>query len=390
MPWRWQWSVINNISGGGEMSLGMRNRLSYHVVFLSLCVSLLSFAPRSVADDAAVSVKAGGIEFKHEPRISMEKEVLRISREKVAVEYQFLNESVQDITTELAFPVPPMGVFDSDCGPRSTFNDFRLWVDGQEIHYETEDLAKLAGTDYTLLIRNLGINIATFGDYWGPAEKCDGGDFKLSTQQVRELASHGLLDKDGVPQWTVNRLFHWTQKFPARKTILIRHEYRPVIGSQYALLKDLEPGANQRQTLAAREASRAGQDKKFELGMLEPIQNACLEPGLLKALNKDNAVAFPTETARAVANNYVDTIWVDFVIKTANFWKTPIKEFELIVEKPEPSFGKSWYVSFCWNGEIHRDGSGRFVAKAKNFVPQRDLTVMFLRMHPRESMSILN
>lgn len=372
------------------MSLRMRNRLSFHAVFLPLCACLLSCAQRSLADDAAVSVKAGGIEFKHEPRISMEKEVLRISREKVAVDYEFLNESDEDITIHIGFPVPPMSVFDSECGPRSTFNDFRLWVDGQEIHYETEDRAKLGQTDYTLLIRDLGINVATFGDYWGPAGKCDGSNFRLSPQQVQKLAPHELLDKDGVPQWAVHRLFHWTQEFPGRKTVHIRHEYRPVIGYQYASLKDLEPTANQRRVLEAQEGSRKGLDKKFELGMLEPIQNACLEPGLLKALRKDYAVAYPTEAVRAAAGDYVDTNWVDFVLKTANFWKTPIKEFELIVEKPNPSFGKSWYISFCWNGEIQRDGSGRFVARAKNFVPQNDLTIMFLRVHPPESMSILN
>ncbi|HEY6373419.1 MAG TPA: DUF4424 family protein [Candidatus Sulfotelmatobacter sp.] len=47
--------------------------------------------------------------------------------------------------------------------------------------------------------------------------------------------------------------------------------------------------------------------------------------------------------------------YVDFILTTANTWKTPIEDFTLIVERPhwknnrgESDLGD--YVSFCWDG----------------------------------------
>ena len=70
------------------------------ILALSLPASSLS------ADDGAASIAAGGIVMVREPRITMQNEVLRISGSKVRVDYEFLNDTDKDITTEVAFPVP--------------------------------------------------------------------------------------------------------------------------------------------------------------------------------------------------------------------------------------------------------------------------------------------
>ena len=68
----------------------------------------------------------------------MDKERLTISETKVTVEYEFLNETDQDITTEVAFPVPPYDLdWVSASFPKSV-QDFRLWVEGKESKYQTE------------------------------------------------------------------------------------------------------------------------------------------------------------------------------------------------------------------------------------------------------------
>ena len=64
--------------------------------------------------------------------------------------------------------------------------------------------------------------------------------------------------------------------------------------------------------------------------------------------------------------------WVNYVLTTANTWKTPIGDFELVLERPE---GRA--VSLCWDGKVERVSKTSFSAKAKNFVPARDLTVYF-------------
>ena len=99
-----------------------------HLVLGALLISL----PLR-ADDGAASVAAGGLVLmKREPRIVMAKEVLRISPQKVVVDYAFRNDSDQDITTSVAFPVPPyrFGEDETVAGDPA-FKDFELSVDGE-------------------------------------------------------------------------------------------------------------------------------------------------------------------------------------------------------------------------------------------------------------------
>jgi hypothetical protein len=60
----------------------------------------------------------------------MQKERLFISTEKVRVEYEFLNDTDQDIVTEVAFPIPEYNfMFDDPGGPVvSTISSFGLKV----------------------------------------------------------------------------------------------------------------------------------------------------------------------------------------------------------------------------------------------------------------------
>ncbi len=57
-------------------------------------------------DGSGEAVPSGGLQLRREARISMEKERLIIGMERVAVEYEFLNPTGQDITTEVLFPLP--------------------------------------------------------------------------------------------------------------------------------------------------------------------------------------------------------------------------------------------------------------------------------------------
>jgi hypothetical protein len=76
-------------------------------VFVSFIGSLLLAGPLR-ADDGAASIAAGGLVLmKREPRIVMAKEVLRISAKSVLVDYDFRNDSDEDIT--LLVEKPPLG-----------------------------------------------------------------------------------------------------------------------------------------------------------------------------------------------------------------------------------------------------------------------------------------
>ena len=138
------------------------------------------------ANDSDASVALGGVQLTREPRISMESERLTISLSKITVEYEFLNESNQDITTEVAFPIPPYEDTERAGGIRA-FDDFRLWVDGKEHKYEVEAKAFLVKyddqgnkvgnqNDVSATLRAYNIDIPTLGHYFSNG--------KYSTEKV--------------------------------------------------------------------------------------------------------------------------------------------------------------------------------------------------------------
>lgn len=301
----------------------------------------------------------------------MEKERLTIREEKITVEFEFRNESDSDITTEVAFPVPAYEALGTNCGVISDFADFKVWINAKELKYEIEDRAILRDVDYTDLLHAYGLQISTFANYFDP-EGCGepSKDYQvahLSGERKAHLAQLGLIDKDNFPLWKVKRLYHWTQVFPAKKMVFVRHEYTPVEGYQFYSPQDLQPEA-------LRQALR---EQDGFVG--SPYLNACMEPSLINHLTK---VARVGSSAESGGGLLVSTKWIDYILTSANTWKTPIKDFELIVERPVSKDSSKWFVSLCWDGPITRIDENHFSAKAQNFVPKRELTILFLANLP--------
>jgi len=77
---------------------------------------------------------------------------------------------------------------------------------------------------------------------------------------------------------------------------------------------------------------------------------------------------------------------VKYILTTANTWRTPIKDFQLVVERPETTAfssasdqaGKT-FVSFCWDGEVQPLDKNHFRARKADFVPARELVVYYLQ-----------
>jgi hypothetical protein len=109
------------------------------------------------------------------------------------------------------------------------------------------------------------------------------------------------------------------------------------------------------------------------------LKDSCLAPSLQKHI-------FAREVAVQKADpdyGYIESSWVDYILTTANSWKTPIKRFELVVERGQDQhwYNPNWdYASFCWDGPVKLVDAHRFEASATNFVPKRELKVLFLRM----------
>jgi hypothetical protein len=318
--------------------------------------------PALANDGSATSTPAGGIQLTREPRISMEKERLTIGRSKVTVEYEFLNESSKDITTEVAFPVPLYRASHVDYVP--TMDDFRIWIEGRAANYQIEAKAMVGGVEHSALLRGLGVDIASFG-HLDDIEKSPDIERLLPAQQ-KDLARLGLIDPaDSFPAWSVVKTYHWRQTFPARKVLHIRHEYKPILGlsSSFFTTKDLQV-----------------KDPVIGFHMVTPekdqdvrLSDACVDPPLQRTLIE--------ATKRAPEFEGFQAVWVDYILTTANTWKTPIKDFQLIIERPKPEKPKDRvYVSLCWDGRIQQRDADHFVAKKLNFVPTKELKVMFFEV----------
>jgi hypothetical protein len=315
-------------------------------------IGALLLAPvcASHANDGAAEVGAGGIQLRDERRVAMRKERLFISLEKVKVEYEFVNESTSDVVTTVAFPIPEYSynpVYDR----AAQFTDFKVWVNEKPISVTREVRAFLGERDVTQLLVGMGLDVASLArvDDWGDQGIPDGYEERqsplaqiprLPPEQIARLRQEKVLgwgnddELDGNtpeerlwPRWTVRITYHWEQRFPAGATVRVRHEYQPVIGMSNG----------------------------------PATENACVDEALRKALKPP-----PGQWG------WFQSEWVKYILTTANTWKTPIRDFELLIEYPERRL-----VSLCWDGKITKAGPRLFRSVMKDFVPKRELEIFF-------------
>lgn len=284
-----------------------------------------------------------------EPRISMAKEVLQISLGKVIVDYDFYNGSSNSIITGIAFPIPDYSVNLGEIDPEwQGFEDFRLWVNGSPVTYKIQARAMVKGKDLTQLLTPLHIDVASFGHATLNEGSPEIG--KLTNAQRERLQKAGLIDRDGVPLWTVQKKYYWTLSFPAHGRVHIRHEYTPVVGSLNSI--------------------RYGMGPDPDASSVKELRTFCLDPPL-------------SSTLQGVVRNDKEDAWysyVDFILTTANTWKTPIGQFTLIVTRPHLKGDLADYVSFCWDRPVKKIDDDHFSATATNFVPTHELRIGFFHV----------
>jgi uncharacterized protein DUF4424 len=224
----------------------------------------------------------------------------------------------------------------------------------------------------------LGVDVAGFGRFfWDPKDNPTSRDIQgLSSSQQKDLAHLGLIDSEinNLPNWRVVKTYHWRQTFPSRKTIQVRHEYKPVLGLGRTFGEGLS-GADQ---ALGPHSVLSDQSHGEEVPEIEDVKvsDACVDPPLLKLLM---AAANRKDREGYFRDFYA--YWVDYILTTANTWKTPIKDFELVIERPKPAIPTSRvYVSLCWDGKIEQKDADHFVAKKLNFIPTKELRVMFFEV----------
>jgi hypothetical protein len=345
---------------------------------MSVAAFLFSVSIPGIADDSAASIAAGGLVPRRETRIVMSKEVLRISEKKVVVDYDFRNDTDRDVTTEVAFPIPPYkNDFPNEDIPGQSFQSFRLWVEGKPVHCEVEAKATLNGKDVTNLLEANHIDVATFGHFVDTVDATNTGvtftrDFDKLPKPVREkLVKDGLFNEVESPvfsTWAVHLQYHWTQAFPAHSTIHIRHEYAPAVGYQLIQHETFKSVLAAGKNLKANPLTpdRPQDDKDL-------LASFCPDPSFLLPMIQSLSNADPS------TGGYTETQWVDFILTTANTWQRPIEDFTLIIERPAVDRGSRTLVSLCSpeDGKVEKLDADHFQVHLTNFVPKSELHIGF-------------
>lgn len=341
---------------------------------LSLVPLLLLVTP-ALGNDGFGGLSATGLTFGQTDAVMMEEERLSIGIDRIAVDYVFRNITDKDVTGEVIFPLPPVGVWSGYEAMMNLPEDlskedlvgFTASVDGQPVQVTIDRIAVIEegrdqpnppskqydnpGRDVTADLERLGIPLTL--DYRAVRDVL----LSFPEEKRNEVAALGLAEyyqgdaAQGIPPdvwggWAIVTRYHWTQTFPAGKVVSVRHSYsnRPPGGLFYW--------------------SDPPEDYQADLTKMY-----CIDKGTSKALAKTLKNPQGDDFG-----NYGTAYNISYVLRTANSWAGPIGKFTLTLDKGAPGN----VISLCAEG-VKKTGPTTFVVEKTNYSPDRDLEVLIVQ-----------
>jgi Domain of unknown function (DUF4424) len=330
---------------------------------VTLALAALTLAPPALANDSEAEVGIGGIVLKSTSPIIMASEDLFTSEAVVRVKYRFENPTDNDVRATVAFPLPgqPRAVMWQwyQSQEKQDWSDFAFStkVNGASVRFKPMELAVIGTRDVTAAVKASGLPMNWFVD-----EPYDKAVAALTDERRAALMKQGLLVADPlfegnvVPAWDVATWFVREQVFPARSTIAVEHEYKPIAGGAvggmlYPSARKENPQivAEMRKTFCTDQAFFAGVDRK------------------LGSVPKGKSM-------------YYGETWVSYVLSPGANWNGPIRQFRLVVDKGDPGS----LVSFCMDG-VKKISPTRFEVRKRDFTPKGDLRVLILKFEEYDS-----
>jgi len=329
-----------------------------------VCASLVLLSVPASADDSSAALKAGGLVLQKTDKIALVSEELYLSAKAIKISYKFRNLTDADYTTIIAFPMPDLtGNINFTINIPDPANDnflkFQTFVDGQPLASKVEQRAFLVAEgqpdeEVTDKLKALHIPLVPTVDATEAAMA------RLTDAQRKSLASAGIVEPQEfnddrgrravqVPVWTLRSKFWRTQTFPRGQEITVQQSYAPVVGSQSTLSigsPDMDP------------SQLEDYRKKF-----------CVDETFMKS-----ARALYKRTRDDAKSPQAFEQYVSYVITSGGNWAGPIADFKLIIDKDDPKA----LVSFCGDG-VKKTGPTQFELQIKNYMPDRDIDVLFLR-----------
>jgi hypothetical protein len=329
-----------------------RNWLSYiAILFIIIIGSHHSFANEMPLDGAP----ANGIVVRDEKNIQIEREDLYISGDKIEVTYVFRNHSQVDITTEVAFPIPPYSYRPEGHIKYPIHADFTVEVNGVKQQFNELTRALVGGKDYTDQLKSMNISIKDFNQSrWGHGifhykffEQSKAEQKKLLDMGIVEM-TEDLGEPYAMPAWQVETTYFWKQVFPAGSSVRIRHSYTPILSY----------------------TNNPSEDKLFVNRNRAINPNNASLPEIL-CLNAELKKWESKKTRMFVAI-------VDYILTTANHWKKPIKQFHLILETDQRR-EHNQRVSTCFErNRLKKINDYRYELTINDFEPKDEIGVYFM------------
>jgi hypothetical protein len=304
---------------------------------LSICCTSAAFANGAIGER-----KTGGIVFKQSDTVSILREDLFVSLNKITVGYLYksVDDKTQNVT--IIFPMPSVDVDDGpgsiveilpEGSPPENYMAFTASVGGKPVEVKPFARAFFGDTDLTAKLEAHGIPLHMMVD--NKPETLA----KLPKELLEEWHKLGAVTKDDYdppsyfPNWQYQVAFEWQQEFKAGET-RVDISYVPLAGYP------------------------ADVGDSYETG--EWAEAACVDDTLRK------------EIIKRKNDMYYEVATVGYVLTTAKYWKGPIGEFNLTVEKPNADD----LAAFC-PLDAKKVSSTRFEWQAKNLTPDKDLSAVF-------------
>ena len=285
---------------------------------------------------------AGGVVFKPEKQIAIQREDLDIGLFRIHVHYVFRSSAHQPLTRTIGFPlakVPQDDLPDGFDDTNRNYMDFKVSVNGKPLEPKLHEYGWFGGHNITAELRRLKVPVfaATPDLFKALAALPKATVNKLKAGKLVEAEENGAWL---VPQWLYQSVYEWKQTFaPGQTEVDISYQPRSGAGNDY---NAYYPGGSK-------------------------AKRYCLsDPTRQQLLVKLKAEGPPPEPAT-----------VGYILKTARNWHGPIGAFHLTVA------AKNALASFCVPDGLKAVGDGK-TWTATNFVPRQDLHVVFYYSEPRK------
>ncbi|MEO6395132.1 MAG: DUF4424 family protein [Devosia sp.] len=310
---------------------------------------LLPLPLPALGNGAISEFPAGGVQFLQSADIAIEREDLYLSLEQVRVHYDYRSDAAGTQHVTIGFPMPAVpidggpdqlgGAINIDAGDPLNYMLFKASVNGVPVETTLHEYAWFKGENITEELNKAGVPL--YLPYDETNERLAGVDQKT----IADMIARGLIVPTGLgdlggPLWQYQAVYEWEQDFAPGIT-QVDISYVPLTGY---------PG------------------DIFDYYEVDPDRVYCVDDGVRAVINdyRGRGVAYEVQT-------------LSYILTTAQYWKGPIGEFNLTVQKeqPDPVNGIAGTVlAFCGMRdavETEKD----FRLSQRDFAPKNDISVVW-------------